>query len=165
MARKKGRPTIFTQELAKTICRRLAEGETLRAICRDDAMPDRSTVMDWLDKKEDFSSQYDAARIKQAHHLFEELLEIADDGTNDFVEKETEKGKVIVTADKEHISRSRLRVDTRKWFLSKVLPKVYGDKLDVTTDGKAVTGISTVLTQIENGNDGSKTPEEGLEAE
>ncbi len=50
--KKKGRPSRYTPELAANFCRRLAEGETLRAICRDPAMPDKATVLRWLaDKK------------------------------------------------------------------------------------------------------------------
>lgn len=133
-----GRPTIFTQELAEKICSRLASGESLRAICRDDDMPNASTVHAWVFENEAFSKQYAKAREYQAAHLFDELLEIADDGTNDYVTKHTADGKEYEAVDSEHISRSRLRVDTRKWYISKVLPKIYGDKMDVTSDGKAL---------------------------
>lgn len=111
-----GRPSIFTQELADEICRRLADGETLRAICRDDAMPARSTVIAWaLDKdRKSFSDQYARAREMGYLDMAEELLEIADDKAGD-------------------AARDRLRVDTRKWMLSKALPKIYGDKLETTT--------------------------------
>lgn len=133
--KKIGRPSIYTPELAAEICRRLSLGETLRAICREDAFPNITTVMDWnLHDKEGFSKQYARARAAQAEHLFDELLEIADDGTNDWVEKKGDTPGYDFNG--EHYQRSRLRVDTRKWYLSKVLPKKYGDKLDLTTAGK-----------------------------
>ncbi len=76
--KKKGRPSLYTDALAANICRRLAEGETLRAICRDKAMPDKATVLRWLaDKaKTDFRDQYAHAREMQADALFDEALEI-----------------------------------------------------------------------------------------
>ena len=126
-----GRPSIYTQELAERICKRIAKGESVLRICKDDDMPNASMIYDWLfdaDKKW-FSDNYAKARASQAEHLFDELLEIADDGTNDYMK---EKGEL----NHEHINRSRLRVDTRKWYLSKVLPKKFGEKIDVTTGGE-----------------------------
>ncbi len=127
--KKKGRPSLYTEALAAEICRRLAEGETLRAICRDTAMPDKATVLRWLadKKKADFREQYVYAREMQADALFDEALEIADDALGDWtVDKD---GKKVF--DHEHVQRSRLRVDTRKWAAGKMAPKKYGDKLDL----------------------------------
>jgi len=142
-----GRPTIFTDKLAEDICNRIANGESLRAICREDGMPVISTVLKWKLEKPLFSEQYDEARQAQAQHLFDELLEVADDGTNDFVEKAIEGGKIVVNPNTEHIARSRLRVDTRKWYLSKVLPKIYGDKVDLTSNGETLP--TPILGMIE----------------
>lgn len=75
--------------------------------------------------------------------MADELVEIADDGTNDYVEREVDGG-VRVVFDGEHFQRSRLRVDTRKWVLSKVLPKIYGDKI-----GVEVTGDAALLATME----------------
>ena len=127
--RKIGRPSLYTEALAAEICRRLAEGETLRSVCRDKAMPDKATILRWLadKKKADFREQYVYAREMQADALFDEALEIADDATGDMT---TDKdGKKVV--DHENIQRSRLRVDTRKWAAGKMAPKKYGDKLDL----------------------------------
>ncbi len=126
---KKGRPSLYTEALAAKLCLRLAEGETLRAICRDGAMPDKATVLRWLaDKaKFEFRDQYAHARDMQADALFDEALEIADDVSGDW---STDKdGKKVL--DHENIQRSRLRVDTRKWAAGKMAPKRYGDKLDL----------------------------------
>lgn len=119
-----GRPSEFSQERADTICLRLAEGESLRAICRDDDMPSQTTVFRWLAAKPTFCEQYTRARALQAERWSEEIIEISDDATRDTVQ--TEAGE---RADHEWISRSRLRVDTRKWLMSKLAPKKYGDKL------------------------------------
>lgn len=135
-----GRPTKYTRELGLEICERIAEGESLRSICQNEDMPVAKTIYNWLfdeDKKE-FLHNYETARNVQAEIMFEELLEIADDGANDYVERERQDGSTYDAVDSEHIQRSRLRVDTRKWYLSKVLPKKFGDKMDVTTDGKPI---------------------------
>lgn len=124
-----GRPSLFTEELATRICERLAAGESLRAICLDDDMPDESTVRKWaIAPDHPFYPQYARAREIGYHGMADELTEIADDGTNDWMErrKEENAGWEI---NGEHLQRSRLRVDTRKWLLSKALPKIYGDKL------------------------------------
>ncbi len=127
--KKKGRPSLYTEALAAKICRRLAEGETLRSVCRDKAMPDKATILRWLadKKKADLREQYVYAREMQADALFDEALEIADDASGDW---STDKdGKKVL--DHENIQRSRLRVDTRKWAAGKMAPKKYGDKLDL----------------------------------
>ncbi len=127
--RKAGRPSIYTQPLAVKICRRLAEGESLRAICADKAMPAISTVMGWLfdGNHDEFSEQYARAREAQAEIRADEIVDIADDDANDFT---ADKDGNLV-ANNEHIQRSRLRVDARKWIAAKLLPKRYGDKLDL----------------------------------
>lgn len=132
--KKAGRPSKYTEKLAAQICIRLAEGESLRQICRDVDMPCKATVLNWLfdndPAKDGFLDQYVRAREIQAENWADEILEIADDGTNDWVEREV-GGKAL---DPEHISRSRLRVDSRKWLMSKLLPKKYGDKVQHGND-------------------------------
>jgi hypothetical protein len=140
MTEKRGRPSSYTPEIAHEILRRIAEGESLRAICREDGFPPASTVRGWvLDDVNGFSEHYVRARQLQAEYWAEEILEITDDGTNDWMEKHDKDGNNIGwQLNGEHVQRSRLRTDTRKWLLSKVLPKVYGDKIDVTSAGKQV---------------------------
>jgi len=128
-----GRPTRYTPKVAADICTRLAEGESLRAICRDGAMPGLRTVLGWLfdGEHQEFSHQYASAREAQAEVWADEIVSIADEATGDST---TDKdGKEIV--NHEHIQRSRLRVDARKWIASKLLPKRYGDKLQHTGEG------------------------------
>jgi len=123
---KLGRPTIFTQELADHICDRIANGESLRAICRDDIIPPAGTILRWVTEKQAFREQYENAMEQRADGLFEEILEIADETDNDTVY--TDQGD---KPNSEWISRSRLRVDARKWILSKMVPKKYGDRQTV----------------------------------
>lgn len=128
----RGRPSTYSRDLADEICRRLSEGRTLRDVCRDTGMPAESTVRTWaLDDREAFSAQYARAREIGYHAMADELLEIADDGRNDWVERATDDGKPARTPSPENVQRSRLRVDTRKWLLGKALPKLYGNRLAV----------------------------------
>ncbi len=133
-----GRPTTFTPELGTKICDRIALGESTRNILKDTDMPSSSTFYKWLlDKdKKDFSEQYETSCNIRAELMFEELNEIADDSSNDYMKKVGIDGEIQEVPNKEHVQRSRLRVDTRKWYLSKVLPKKFGEKIDMTTNGK-----------------------------
>lgn len=131
-----GRPTIYTEELGREICSRIASGESLRRICRDDDMPEARTVHYWLLDKKEFFQQYEQARLIQAQILVDELFDIADDGANDWmVRYEEETGETVYKVNGEAVQRSRLRLDTRKWYASKIIPKIYGDKLNVEQNG------------------------------
>jgi hypothetical protein len=125
-----GRATEFDQAIADVICDRLTNGESLRNIALDDAMPAASTVYKWLSQNEQFAEQYAHAREAQADTLADEIVDIADDGSNDWMERELESGKTIEVVNAEHIARSRLRVDARKWVAAKLKPKKYGDKIE-----------------------------------
>ena len=130
-----GRKSEYTQEIADEICRKLADGESLRSVCRSEGMPPESTVRLWaLDDREGFAAQYTRAREIGYHSMADELLEIADDATNDWMERNGEESEGW-QLNGEHVQRSRIRLDTRKWMLSKVLPKVYGDKHEIQHSG------------------------------
>jgi len=124
-----GRPSDYSAETATDICTRLGLGESLREICRDEDMPDKSTVMRWLASKPEFRDQYASAREAQADYFAEEILEIADDGSNDWMERKRPDGSVEEVENREVLNRSRLRVDTRKWLMARMAPKKYGDKI------------------------------------
>lgn len=134
-----GRPVEFNQEIADEICARLADGESLRKICLDEHMPPRRTVFGWLlnPKLEHFKHQYTYAREMQAESFADEMKDIADDASNDYMETvDNETGAIIgYKLNGEHINRSRLRIDTRKWIASKLKPKKYGDKIEVENTG------------------------------
>src|SRR5690349_22642898 len=113
-----GRPSKYTDALGAAICDRLASGETLRFICADENMPDERTVRRWaIDVDHPFSPQYARAREAGYQLMADELIEIADNSEG---------------SD----NRDRLRVETRKWLLSKALPKIYGDRTAVDLNVK-----------------------------
>ena len=145
-AKPRGRPSIYTPELAREICRQIAEGKSLREICRADGMPYDATVREWvIDDREGFHSQYTRAVQARAVLWAEEITGIADDGSNDtYIDPNTGQEKT----NAEVVARSRLRVDTRKWMLSKVLPKIYGDKVDLNHGVQPENPLSSLLQRI-----------------
>lgn len=128
------RPSEFTQETADNICQQLAEGKSLRSICLADDMPDKSTVLRWLldPARAAFCDQYTRARELQADVHVDEMPDIADDGSNDYITKTNADGSTSEQLNSENIQRSRLRIDTRKWIAERMRPKKYGAKVALT---------------------------------
>lgn len=116
----------YPLEVRDEICRRISEGESLRAICSCEGMPSKTIVLRWLANDPDFVIQYTRARELQAEHYLDEIIEISDDSVLD-TEIDDQTGAPRTNHDV--IARARLRVDTRKWAMSKMAPKKYGDKI------------------------------------
>lgn len=129
-------PVYFSPELGAEICKLLASGMTLRAVCRQDGMPSPSAVLDWTETHKEFGEQYTRARQRGYEVMADEVVDIVDDGSNDYVERETRRGGTEQVLDTEHVARSRLRFDARRWLLSKALPKIYGEKLGLEHSGE-----------------------------
>lgn len=130
----KGRPSVYSQQLADTICEALARGVSLRKICKADDMPDESTVRAWAaNDHEGFYPQYTRARDIGLDCVADEVFEIADDGS-------------------DH-QRDRLRFDARRWYLSKLAPKRYGDKMTTELTGADGGPIQTEAKWVGNLSD------------
>jgi len=145
-----GRPTKYNKRLADKICNALADGKSLRKICNPKDMPNRGTVYRWLGENEKFNNQYARAKREMAEDMAEEILEIADDTSMDmgFKKSEDKDGKGATPfVDKENIQRSRVRIDTRKWLMSKLIPKKYGDKQEIEHSGELKIGFAETLKQ------------------
>jgi len=85
----------------------------------------------WISNNKELQTLYNYAREVRSDVLFEEIIEIADTTEEGEVIKESEKGVLIERGD---MTRHRqLKIDARKWVVSKMQPKKYGDKLDITT--------------------------------
>lgn len=125
---KPGRPSKYSDELAETICTLLMEGQSLVRICSHDNMPSRQTVARWLAAKPEFQQRYTRAREVQAEFMADELLALADDASEDFY-GEGQPNRVAV-------QRSKLQIDTRKWVASKLLPRKYGERIDMNVTGE-----------------------------
>lgn len=140
-----GRPSKFTQTLADDICERIANGESLRNICRDKSMPDKTTVLRWVDDNNDFCDQYARACARREDSFFDDLIEIADS----------------VTADAAEVAKARVQIDARKWVLSRMNPKKYGDRVQQEVSGSIgaeVTLIERVIVDpMKNENNDSHT--------
>lgn len=151
---KVGRPSKYSQELADRICEKLACGQSMRTVCAGDDMPCMQTVFTWLRNNKEFLEQYTRAKEEAADAFIEEMLDISDDGTNDWMERNDPKNAGY-DYNGEHVQRSRLRVDTRKWVASKLKPKKYGDKLDITSGDKPIPilgGIAKLPNDIPTDN-------------
>lgn len=141
---KGGRPSKYSRALIEAICARLKKGEPLAAICRDKGMPDPSTVWDWQQSKPEVSQAIAHAREAGEDWLASECLEIADDGRNDWMEKLDKDGQPVGwMLNGEHVSRSKLRIETRLKLLAKWNPKKYGDRL--THAGDAESPVTVVV--------------------
>lgn len=160
MAKNKGgRPSLYSDELTDTICRRLVcgkdpqwpEPESLVSICRDDGMPDYSTVMDWLIRHPEFAEKYTRAKELQQQTREEEIIAIADNATDDigFLVSDDAEGEGAKAFIKHSaIQRARLQIDTRKWVMGKNAPKKYGDKVQVGGDADNPVKIDTKVEVV-----------------
>lgn len=95
-------------------------------------MPSPSTVLEWTEKHPEFGEQYTRTRARSYLLLAEEIIDISDEEATTIKHEDED---VVVAFDATAVARNRLRVDTRKWMLSKMLPKIYGDKLDLNHSG------------------------------
>lgn len=127
---KTGRPSKFDKALCLDICDDIASGKSLRQACEERGIA-TSTAMGWfLDDQDGVFAHYARARKLQAEKMFDELLDIADDATNDYMEVHDPEGKVIGYKENgEWTRRSQLRTDIRKWILARMDSKRYGDKV------------------------------------
>ena len=124
------RPTEYTKDIGDKICARISEEAiSLRKVCAEPDMPSPGTVYGWLNNDPAFAEQYARAREAQMDIQAEEILEIADDMANDTHTTKYGDGTERVSPNTEWISRSRVRIDTRKWLMSKLAPKKYADKI------------------------------------
>ena len=111
-SRKRGRPSLYTAELADIICNRLMETESLKSICRDPGMPSERAVLRWVTHRPEFRRQCDQARMLGQHLGAEEVLEIADGAIA--------RGMTIPIA--------RRLIDAKKWHLGRMAPKRRGPR-------------------------------------
>lgn len=133
--------SVYTSEIAERVCKEVATGKSLRQVSRELQIAE-STVRQWvLDDRNGFAAQYARARELQIEAMADELLEISDDGTNDWMTI-NRGGEEVEVPNQEVLQRSRLRVDTRKWLMSKIVPKKYADKTAVELSGEV--GVKTI---------------------
>ena len=121
----------YNTAIADEVCRRMADGENLNQICRDRHMPTRARVIRWSEATDgssgDFPARYAQARLDLVHYLIDEAQDIADDGRNDWMEKETHTGgRTYKAVNDELIRRSQVRIAFRQWLAERLLREIYG---------------------------------------
>jgi hypothetical protein len=142
---KGGRPRKYSRKLADEICRLISSGISLNKIEKMPGMPSYQTVMRWLWRdhpdKDWFRQNYAWSREIQAERMAEEINDIADDSEKDYeIDPDTGLAKFC----KESVLRARLRVDARKWTASKLLPKKYGEKLELSGDSQSPLIVNVI---------------------
>jgi hypothetical protein len=125
-----GRPSLKTPELVEAICARLAEGEPLAAICRDDGMPNASTVWDWQQSDPAVSQAIARAREQGFDAIAVDALQLIDNIAEDPASR-------------------RIRFDGRLKLLAKWDPKRYGDKLGIgQAEGLEATKLAVAINFV-----------------
>jgi hypothetical protein len=115
-----GRPTDYNYELVKSICTRISEGEKLPNILKEEGMPVRSTFYKWKRENKEFSDLY----VNVAHDKGELCVEEIDSTIED------------LKAAKIDASTANVIIQALKWKAAKFYPKMYGEKVDVTSGGE-----------------------------
>lgn len=124
--RKPSHGVAYSPEIAERILDGLMQGQGLNTVCQADDMPDESAVRQWvLDNVDGFAPKYARARAIQAERIADELIALSDKAS-----------------DSETAQVQRLKIDTRKWVISKILPKKYGDKVEVEQTGEVKHTVS-----------------------
>ena len=129
---KAGRPAMpYDEEIALTICAAIAAGCTMEEVCSGEDMPNEDTVYRWLASTAIFSGAYARARDQQMDVWAEQIIQIADDARNDYMDRVMQNGSFERVLDAENINRSKLRIETRKWVMGRLAAKRYGDKIEI----------------------------------
>ena len=121
---------MWSPETKARVLERIAAGESVRQICRDEGMPSWTAIARWLKEDASFREQYVRAKEDGAEAMADDILEIADNASNDWMER-NDKDNPGWVFNGEAARRSQIRIDARKWLLAKTQPKKYGDRLDV----------------------------------
>ncbi len=140
---KNGRPSIYTQELADRICNQLSDGISLRTVCLAEDMPSKTTVFTWLRINKDFLDQYARACDERVESQHEDLLELGDEAVN-LAQSVSDKAAGAV------VQAVKLKADNMKWSMSKMKPKKYGDKVDVTSGGEVIKGNTITFSNFKD---------------
>lgn len=143
-----GRPSNYSHDIAVAVCEHIANGMTLAQISKLPGMPRMHLIFRWLANDQQFRQIYDRAQIERAEKLADEILDIADNGANDWMDNNDPKNPGY-KFNQEHWQRSKLRVETRKWIASKMLPKKYGDhsSFEISGTTRQVTEIVLVAPE------------------
>lgn len=141
-----GRPTTYSKGLASEICARLAEGEPITKITKEEHMPGQSTIYRWLVDNKEFREMYESARKDGAHTLASQIQEIADSEPLKVFDEQGNK-----RYDSGSISYNKLRMEARKWLAAKYLPRVYGDRQILAGDEDNPVHVNSNVGEVFDG--------------
>lgn len=146
-----GRPSDYTEEIADEICEAIATSANgIHFLCkRYSYWPKPTTINRWIEEDRcGFRDKYAKAKTAQANYMAEEIINIADDDSKDTITKVNKDGEEYEVCNSEWINRSRLRVDARKWLASKLLPKVYGEKIEKNTGAESQSLLQNLIDKL-----------------
>lgn len=143
-----GRPTTMTTVVVDEFLFRMTHGMSLNKICAMEDMPSTTTIMRWIAENEEFAKQYAAARTALADYLADETLDIADDARNDYMLKFNRDGSDYEVFNPEHVARSKLRIEQRKWYVSVLNPHKYNPKVDLNHGVQPDNPLGQLIAQI-----------------
>jgi Bacteriophage Sf6, terminase small subunit-like len=125
---RRGRPSLYTDELGAEICRRISIGQSVVEIGRDPDMPCRQAIHEWIvSNRNGFGDMFARAREAQAEVFVDQIIDIAD--------------SVAGCTDNAAVQAARLRVDARKWIAARLLPRKYGDRVGLASSGSVVVRV------------------------
>nr|WP_324292819.1 terminase small subunit protein [uncultured Cohaesibacter sp.] len=124
--KKPRQPYVLSKAKWQEILAEIMEGQSLNSICKREGMPKAATVYKALAKDPEKQKEYTLACDIRLETRLDEIIDIADDGSNDWMERKTKSGDVITVVDHEHVTRSKLRIEARQWEAAKLKPKKYG---------------------------------------
>ena len=143
--KKMGRPSLYSEKLVDEICEKISSSHYgLEHICENNPdLPCRATICLWIKNNKYFSDKYAEAKAQQAELMVEQIFKIADDKdvyyADEFGSSRVDSGKV---------QQMRLQTEVRKWYVSKVLPKIYGDKITNVLEDSEGKGIALITLNI-----------------
>ena len=160
------RPLTYTERVANVICKKLMQKMTLTKICEDPRMPKQATVINWLanPKLKEFRERYYEARRIAAEMRVDEIFDIMEDTEDDWVETFDKHGEPNgFKPNHDAINRARLKIDTIKWYAGKMVPKIYGDNINV--EHEATGDLAELLKAASNKTSGLPKPAQGVTLE
>ncbi|WP_315830994.1 hypothetical protein [Bradyrhizobium prioriisuperbiae] len=161
VARPSGHPSSYTDELAERICTELRTGRTLVDVCRDEGMPSEHTVLERVQRNRGgFTERYRLAREIGYLVMADQIIEIIDDSSNDWSEQVDASGDVRQVFNRENVTRSRLRFEGRRWLLSKALPRIFGERLQLQPIAEPSDSWKELLKQVDGRSRGLPKPPE-----
>jgi hypothetical protein len=139
-----------TAEIEDPILGELKSGRTLTDVCRDPDMPHVRSVQNWLaEDRNGFAARYNKAREIGCDIMADDIVDIADDRSGDWIVMTNKDGTIEAILDSERVSRTRVRIVARRWRLSKMLPRTYGERPDLDARHDSSDGWAELLKAVD----------------